>query len=547
MTRRRVLLLVLVFAMAARLANLSVMLRLPVAEYQRTWGEGDMATAWEWSGRIVAGDRLGRDTPHQYTSWMQEIAPRETWERWWGGRGVFHQAPLYAYVLAAMRWVVGDGIWAIGLCHLGLGLVNVCLITLLADRMFGRLAALVAGLGAALYGPFMLFETFLLRDTLAVTTALLLLVMLTGADGARRWHWFAAGAFFALAVLARETTLLFAPFVVLWVVQRFGPRPAVCATVLPSFVVGALVVFLPLVARNLVVGVVPWALSTRGVEAFIAGHAAGGSPFGYALPPAFRSVLEASGGRLGPAIRLTLATYDGHWGQLLAHEVAKLGAVVSRYEAMDNVNWYYFADRSPMLAWSLRWNLVLAFGLVGLWTSERRGDDRILAYFLLATLAGLMYATVIGRFRLVPAAVLLVYAGGAVAWMVRQVGARHWGAAACAGAAVVALIGLSAGVLAGVESRQRYRAAEFFMAAKYEYEHAERGAALDELRAGLATAYRGPEQRTVPVDYVQLLQPLVVVAYELGRDAEARAELERLAHDYPADPTLRGMLAGPGK
>src|SRR5262249_24781002 len=211
----------------------------------------------------------------------------------WGGRGGFHQAPLYAYVLAAMRWVVGDGIWAIELCHLGLGLVNVCLITLLADRMFGRLAALVAGLGAALYGPFMLFETFLLRDTLAVTTALLLLVMLTGADGARRWHWFAAGAFFALAVLARETTLLFAPFVVLWVVQRFGPRPAVCATVLLSFVVGALVVFLPLVARNLVVGVVPWALSTRGAEAFIAGHAAGGSPFGYALPPAFRSVLEA--------------------------------------------------------------------------------------------------------------------------------------------------------------------------------------------------------------------------------------------------------------
>src|SRR5262249_42499418 len=116
-----------------------------------------------------------------------------------------------------------------------------------------------------------------------------------------------------------------------------------------------------------------------------------------------------------------------------------------------------------------------------------------------------------------------------------------------AAAAVGALIGLSAGVLAGVESRQRYRAAEFFMAAKYEYEHAERGAALDELRAGLATAYRGPEQRTVPVDYVQLLQPLVVVAYELGRDAEARAALERLAHHYPADPTLRGRLAGPGK
>ena len=535
MTRRRALLLVLIFAAGVRLANLSVMLRLPVAEYQRTWGEGDMATAWEWSGRIVAGDLLGRDAPHQYTSWMKEIAPLETWERWWGGRGVFHQAPLYAYALAAMRWVAGDGIWAIGLCQLGLGLVNVGLITLLADRMFGTVAALVAGLGAALYGPFILHETFLLRDTLAVTTALLLLWALARADEARPAHWLAAGALFAVAVLARETTLLFAPFVGLWVVQRFVRRPVVGARVMLSFAAGALVVFLPLVVRNLVVGVAPWALSTRGVEAFIAGHAAGGSPFGYTLPPAFRSILEASDGRLGPAIRLTLATYDGQWGRLLAHEVAKLGAVVSRYEAMDNVNWYYFADRSPILAWSLRWELVLAFGLVGIWGSEKRGDDRILAYFLLAALAGLMYATVIGRFRLVPAAVLLVYAGGAVASIAR----RRWTDTVVPGAAIVAVVLLSTSTLAGVEARHRYRAAEFFMAAEHEYEHGERIRALAELRAGLATAYRGPDQQRLPADYASLLRPLVVVAHELGRDAEARAEVDRLVRDYPEDASLR--------
>ena len=75
------LLVVLAVAFAARLANLSVMARLPVAEYQRSWAEGDMATAWAWSGRIVAGDLLGRDPVHQYASWMKEIAPVETWER----------------------------------------------------------------------------------------------------------------------------------------------------------------------------------------------------------------------------------------------------------------------------------------------------------------------------------------------------------------------------------------------------------------------------------------------------------------------------------
>src|SRR5439155_701657 len=345
--------------------------RLPVAEYQRSWAEGDMATAWAWSGRIVAGDLLGRDPVHQYASWMKAIAPLETWERWWGGKAVFHQAPLYAYVLAGMRWVVGDGVWAIELSQLVLGLVNVGLVALLADRFFGPLAAIVAGLGAALYGPFLLHETLLLRDTLAVTTSLLLLWALVRTDERpRRWLW--AGALFTLATLARETTLLFAPGVVLWAAQRFRRRPAVCTTVVLSFVAGALLGFVPLIARNLAVGVAPWALSTRGVEAFVCGHAAGSSPFGFGIPPALRSILEASDGRPGPAIRLTLATYEGDWGRLLAHEVTKLGAIVSRYEAMDNANWYYFADRSPFLGWSLRYEVVLALGLVGLWTPGTR-------------------------------------------------------------------------------------------------------------------------------------------------------------------------------
>ena len=145
--------------------------------------------------------------------------------------------------------------------------------------------------------------------------------------------------------------------------------------------------------------------------------------------------------------------------------MTKLGAIVSRYEAMDNANWYYFADRSPFLGWSLRYEVVLALGLVGLWMPGKRDDDRVLRYFLLAAVASLMYATVIGRFRLVPAGVLLVYAGGAAVWIARQVAARRWASAAGTGAAVVALVALSANTLGEVETRYRYRAAEFFLAA----------------------------------------------------------------------------------
>jgi hypothetical protein len=543
MTRRRAYLLVFACALAVRLANLWVMAGLPVAEYQRTWTESDMGANYAWSGRILAGDVLGREPVHQYVSWMKDIAPLETWERWWGGKSVFRQAPLYAYLLALMRWVAGDGFWAIGLGHLLLGLANVGLVMLLADRIFGATAAVVAGLGAALYGPFLLHETLLLRDTLAVTTSLLLVWALARAEDPRPLRWLVAGLLFAVAVLARETTLLFAPFVLLLAVQRFWRRRGACATALACFIAGLLLGVLPLVARNLAVGVAPWSLSASGVEAFIFGHGAGSSPVGLMFPPGTRSILEASDGHLGPAIRLTLATYEGNWWGLLAHEVAKLRAIVSCYEATDNANWYYFADRSPILGWSLRYEFVLAFGLVGLWTPTRRGDDRVLVYFLLAALASLLYATVIGRYRLVPAAVLLVYAGAAVTWIVQQVVARRWRTAAGAGAAVVGLLALSATALHDVEVHHRYRAGEFSLAAEYEYHHGEPARALEELRAGLATAYRGPDQLSLPADYTSLVPPFVALAHLLGQDAEAAAELNRLVRDYPDDPNLHRILA----
>src|SRR5262245_28921388 len=178
MGRRGALGAILGVALAVRLANLWTFVELPIATYQRTWTESDMETAWRWSGRILGGDLLGRDTVHQYTEWMQSIAPLETWERWWGGRGVFHQAPLYAYVLAAMRLVAGDGVLAIALCQLAFGLANVALVFVLAGRVFGGRAAVLAGLGAALYGPLVFHEPFLLRDTVAVTCSLVLLTAL---------------------------------------------------------------------------------------------------------------------------------------------------------------------------------------------------------------------------------------------------------------------------------------------------------------------------------------------------------------------------------
>ena len=541
--RGRALVAVLALALAVRVLNLWLVSRLPVAEYQFHWAESDMAASWAWSGRIISGDILGRDTPHQYTSWMREWAPLETWERWWGGRTVFHQAPLYAYALAAMRLVAGDGFWGIGLCQAMLGVANVALVYLLAARLFGGAVPVIAALGAALYGPFLLHETLVLRDTLGVTLSLLLLWWLAGCDDARALPWLVAGWLFALALLAREATLVFGPFVTLWIARRFGRHPRALATVALAFVAGVSVGLAPLVARNVVVGAPPLSLSTRGIEAFVYGNAADSAVIGLTLPAASRSILEQADGRLGTAIRLTLATYQGDWLRLVGNELFKLRAIFARYEPMDNVNWYYFADRSPLLRFSLHFESVLALGLVGLWLDRQRAvRHRLLRYFLLASAGALMYSTIVGRYRLPAVAVLLLYAGVTVEWTAREVAAGRWRRAAIAGLAAVGVAAASAHLLPSAERRQRYRADEFLLAAEVHYRHGRAERALEELRAGLDTAYGGPDQQTLPGGYPNLAVTFTRLAHELGRDADAAAALERVAASHPADGELERII-----
>ena len=536
------LLAVLAVALAVRLANLWLTAQLPVAEYQFRWNQGDMAANYLWSERILRGDILSRDSGRP---WVTDIAPLETWERWWGGKAVLHKAPLYPYMLAGMRLLAGDGFWGIGLCQLALGLVDVSLIFLLAERFFDRTAATVAGLGAACYGLFLLHETLLLRDCLGVTTSLLLLWGLARCDQASPRRWVVAGMLFALALLAREATLPFGPFVVLWIVERFWKRWSAVATALGCFAAGVLLGLLPLFARNIAVGVRPWALSSLALEAIVFGHTADAFQLGFNVPPSAKSILIQSDGRLSTAIRLTLATYHDDWWLLLRNQAIRAAAIFSRFEGMDNVNWYYFVDRSPILRFSLRYDAVLAFGLVGLWLARRDASrQRILCYFLLATFAALMLKPpVVGRYRLAPTAVLLVYAGAAVAWFGREIRAERWKSVARAGIASAAILVVSANLLRWYEPRLRNRAAEFLLAGEFYYRRQQPERALDELRAGLRSAYRGPDRPALSKDFIEVAVQFANVARELGRDADAAAELRRLAADFPGDPNLPRLVA----
>jgi hypothetical protein len=536
------LLAVVCVAAAIRFLHLQWMADQPIAEYQVTWTECDMATHWEWSTGILGGDLLGRELRQPYLAWMQQIAPRETWERWRGGGRVFFKAPLYAYALAVMRRVGGDGYPWLGFCHLALGVLNCALIFVLANRFFGTIAAVAAGLGAAVYGPFLLYDALYLRDGLLVTVSLLLLWGLARCMDEGRWPWFAAGLLCALALLGRELTLLFVPFVGLWALQRFRPRWRVVAGVLGCFGAGVVVGLAPLVARNVAVGAPPWALSAVGPEGIIYGHAADSWPAGFWMPASAPSILRQADGSASATVRLTLETYGGDWWRLLRNEGARLAAIFASYDAPDDANWYYFADRSRLLRWTIGWEVVVAFGLVGLWIGRGDRRQRLLQYFLLSCLLGLQYTAVVGRYRLVPAAVLLVYAGVAVEHLVRAAGSRRWTSLAVTTAAVLTMIAVSRQLLPWQGARFRLRPVEFLLAAQVYNTRRQGERVYEELQSGLETAYAGPGQRELPPEYLLIARSFVEVAQASGRGGAGAAVLKRLIRVYDADPHLPRLL-----
>jgi 4-amino-4-deoxy-L-arabinose transferase-like glycosyltransferase len=540
--------LVITVATAVRLVNLWWMSDHPVTVFQTAWNESDTAIHWEWAGRIRDGDVLCRNAIQPDTTWMRAIAPIEVWEGWQGGRGAFTKAPLYPYLLAVLRVIAQDRLTGVLFGQLLIAVGGVALTFLLTERFFGLTAATAAGLCAALYGPALLHETLLVRDCLAATMSLLLLWALARCTPETRGRWFVAGLAFALALLVRELTILFGPLVVLWIVQQLrgdGPR---LRAALASFAAGVVVGLVPLAARNLAVGVPPWAMSAVGGHGVVLGHAPDAVPAGFMVPDSAKAIILEAHGSVAASIRLTLASYHGDWLRLLYNEAARTAAILASFEAGDNVSWYYFVNRWPLIRFSVHYDVVLALGIVGMWVARgrARGDARILLYFLLAAFVGLQYTAVVARYRLVPAAVLIVYAGVAADWLLEMLRSRQWKPAAVGVAAMGAVLLLSVSLLPEFGARYRYRPTEFIIAARAYMERKEPARAYDEMRAALLTAYAGPGQHVLPEGYGMLASGLVRVGPTIGRGADTAALLERLRRTYDADTTLAALARTTG-
>lgn len=364
-----------------------------------------------------------------YTEYARELTTGA-----WAGRPMpFWQAPFYPYFLAVLFSLFGENYYLPRLLQALAGTATCLIVCTLGRSVFSPTVGWLAGLGAALYGPFLYFEGELLPTSWAVLfDAVLLLVLLWGQRRGGVLPALIAGLVLGLGTLAVPNVLLFAPVAAWWVYRMALGRRALRVAV---FAAGLLLLVGPVTLRNRIVGN-EWVLISfnAGVNFYIGNNpdydrtVAARPGAGWSevvdLPQREAGITQPGAGSsylLGKAweyIRTEPSSYLAlllHKGYLFWHGV----------EIPRNTDLYAAAEYSPLLRLLLwKYGLAFPFGLVsalallGATYVLLKPERRTPAAYLVLLFAGVYMLSVVlffvtGRYRLpaVPCLLLLAAYG----------------------------------------------------------------------------------------------------------------------------------------
>lgn len=434
---------------------------------QHEAAESDMNFFHEWGRRLASGDWLTREPYHPLHAWHHGVAEayfrerpeaeteliragaataderaRRLWNRWYGGP-LYHQEPLYPYLVAATYAVFGPDVRWVFAWQMVLGVLTVVLIYLVALRHFDALVATLAALMTVLCGPLLAYDGILLRTSPAAFFGILVVWLSDRALERGTWaRWLAAGAAFGAAILLQATFVLplaCVAAVLAWRLRRELRRLAAQAGVLAG---GVLLVLAPAIARNAIVRAPLLGLSSVGPITFLCANAGSYDPYAGFAPNLDHAprIMGATDGRFGPVVTATLRTH-GSVGSYVRQVGRKFNMMWHWYEEPNNACHYFHELYSSTLRLApVTFALLSPLGLVGLALAARRAPSRVMLYAIVGTsVAAMLLFYVLGRFRAPMAPVLAPFAAFAAVRVVERLRARGWWPAAAALAAVAIL------------------------------------------------------------------------------------------------------------
>jgi len=410
---RTILLIVFAAALVMRVIALRQLADTPMWESRPV----DLGYYHDWAVRILGGN-----------------APAE----------VFEQSPLYAYFLAAIYGLFGTGPLAPRVVQIILGALACAMVSGIARRLLTPGAGLAAGLMAAAYGPFLFYDTMLMKESTGVFLFTLVLWQLAASEGWKTGLLALAGLSLGLAALVRDNLILLAPVVLVWIgcSAMAGParlhrrRGRDVAASMGAFAGGVLLIVIPVAVRNYQVSGTWVLLTAGGGEVFYIGNNPAAD--GYYSPPPFvrpESTVEHEDFRVEAARRMgrardeiTRAESSSFWLReglhwIASHPVDWLGLLGRKllifwnhYELPDNQSYAHHSRLVPILrAPLLTFGLLAPLAAAGILLSASWWRTLLLPWIVGAGyLMAVMLFFNFGRFRMPMIPVLLVLASGVI-------------------------------------------------------------------------------------------------------------------------------------
>jgi len=503
----------------------------------------DMETFHRWALSIVAGDWLGTGDFHPFHPWQAAIAAREQWNLWYGH--VFHQEPFYPYLIAGLYLIAPRVPLTVIVAQLLMGAAGCAFVYLAARRVAPEGAALAAGGLAAVYGPYLYYESLLLRDSFLIPLhAAILWVVLEarsrgGGRRARVW-WLWAGLLIGVSCVTKASILAFFVLLLLLVALEGRGRPARARLApLLLLVAGFAAALSPVLVRNAMVGAPLLQLTTRGPIEFINGNNPWHPGTGWfdgddqRVSTYAREILRRADGRLLPAAIEVLRGWSGDPAGFLRLQLYKAGYFLAPFEMPNNASYAYFRENSAQLryaALSFFWISPLALaGLVASW--DRR---RLFAPIYLFLASGALVTVafyVIARFRAPLMPPILILAGFGLWSFVDGARAGRTARAALLGALILA--GLWVNLYTDYPDRALVRPQDYLIATEAYRSRGDEGAALAEV-----------ERARGLFPSIGLFHRMAGLLYlDAGRRPEAREALLRALELNPGDDEARRALA----
>jgi tetratricopeptide (TPR) repeat protein/4-amino-4-deoxy-L-arabinose transferase-like glycosyltransferase len=335
------------------------------------------------------------------------------------GDSVFFRAPLYPYLLAAVYAVAGHSYDAPRIFQHFLGWATVACVFLLARRVYGFPAAVLAALLTALSAVLVYFEGELLFDSVVAAISLFWLTSVESIwSKDRPLLHLLSGMLFGLICVTRPTFLALALPLFVWIAIRVargtGARGGLRAGA--GLLLGCFLMVAPVTLRNWIVGGDFVLISSQGGINFYIGnnpHADGVSaslplqkgPF-WGLSEGSAVAEAARGHPLSPSEESAYWFGEGwkfirdHPGDFLSLLLKKISLFWNYREIPNNRSFSSVASESRVLSiLPIGFRIVGSLGLLGILLAFVNGRGRLMAGFVLLYTAVTAMFFVTDRFR----------------------------------------------------------------------------------------------------------------------------------------------------